>query len=80
MGLAPQAVRGACRCAACVDEATGAQVLDVRAVSPTIVPRAVVEMGNYGFAIEWSDGHTSSIYTKAQLKDMAVQAGRRPRV
>ena len=79
VGLAPAAVRRACRCAACVDEHSGAPRLDPAAVAPAIAPRALVLQGNYGVAVEWSDGHSSSIYTLAQLKELALQERERER-
>jgi Mrp family chromosome partitioning ATPase/DUF971 family protein len=70
IALAPALVRRACRCAACVDEGTGAQRLRPETVPETVVPTRVTEAGNYGVAIVWSDGHTSSIYTHDQLLEL----------
>jgi Mrp family chromosome partitioning ATPase/DUF971 family protein len=78
VALEPAQVRRACRCAACIDEHTGVPRLDPASVPPAIVPRSVALKGNYGVAVEWSDGHSSSIYPLAQLKDMAL-AQRPPR-
>lgn len=69
--LNPATVRRACRCAACVDEFSGEQRLKPESVPDTVIPRDISEMGNYGTAITWSDGHTSSIYTHDQLLQLA---------
>jgi len=60
--FSPQALRQSCRCAVCIDERTGAQLLDPATVAEDIYPTRVMPMGNYASAVEWSDGHSSSIY------------------
>jgi Mrp family chromosome partitioning ATPase/DUF971 family protein len=70
--LAPHALRAACRCAACEDEFTGARRVDARAIPKDVAPTRVEPRGNYGVAVAWSDGHTSSIYTHAQLRELAA--------
>lgn len=60
--VAPAELRRRCSCAACRDEHTGAPILDPKTVADDIEPTSIRAMGNYAVAIEWSDGHTSSIY------------------
>ena len=60
--VAPAALRRRCTCAACRDEYTGEAILDPKSVKEDVEPTSIRPMGNYAVAIEWSDGHTSSIY------------------
>jgi DUF971 family protein len=60
--LAPADLRRRCRCALCIDEMSGEQVLKPEDVGEDIFPTQIQTMGNYAIAIHWSDGHTSSIY------------------
>lgn len=69
--LPSRAVRLACRCAACVDEVSGAHRLRPGAVPEDVRPLRVSPQGNYGLRIEWSDGHGTGIYTLDQLRGLA---------
>lgn len=71
IALPPAAVRRACRCAACVDEATGSLRLRAADVPDSIVPTRLVAQGNYAVALSWSDGHDTGIYTFEQLQALA---------
>ncbi len=48
-----------CRCADCVDEHTGAPLLQPEKVPPDIHPVVIKPVGNYAVSIQWSDGHYS---------------------
>ncbi|KAF1333778.1 putative atpase, nucleotide-binding, partial [Globisporangium splendens] len=76
----PADLRARCRCAQCIDEFTGEQILDPASIADDIHPTAVqrkfnalglsrflLPQGNYAFAVTWSDGHTSSLYTYDHL-------------
>ena len=63
-------LRRACRCAACVDEWTGRQLLDPGKVSDDVRPVSIEPTGNYAIHIAWSDGHTSGIYTFDFLRSL----------
>ena len=63
-------LRRACRCAACVDERTGAQILQPDQVSEDIKPIRVEPVGRYAIHFTWSDGHTSGIYTFEHLRNI----------
>ena len=60
--IAPAELRRRCRCAACINELTGEAILKPESVPDDIYPTSIQPMGNYAVAVQWSDGHTSSIY------------------
>lgn len=59
-----------CRCAACRDEMSGAQILDPSGVPQTVTPTRIWSLGNYALGIAFSDGHSTGIYTFTALRDM----------
>ncbi|MCB9883801.1 MAG: DUF971 domain-containing protein [Planctomycetes bacterium] len=64
-------LRGDCRCALCVDEMTG-----VRTYGPDQVPRDVgykdvALVGNYAIQMNFSDGHSTGIFTFRHLRELA---------
>ncbi len=63
-------LRRNCRCAACVDEWTGAQILKPSDVNDSVKPITLNPVGNYAINIEWSDGHKSGIYTFEHLREL----------
>ena len=66
-----RAIRQDCRCAACIDELTGRQILDRESVPEAIVPDHVSLTGNYALKIVWSDGHGSGLFTWNHLREIA---------
>lgn len=58
----PADLRRACRCALCIEEFSGKQILDPNTVADDIFPKTIAPMGNYAVAVTWSDAHTSSVY------------------
>ena len=62
-----RALRLACPCAGCVEEMSGRPLLDAAGVPADIHPRSIGLVGSYGLRIEWSDGHSTGIYTFEQL-------------
>lgn len=56
-------VRGECPCAACIDEFTGARILDLDTIPESIIPEQMAMTGNYALKISWSDGHSTGLYT-----------------
>ena len=67
-------VRIACRCARCVDEFTGEQVLDPATVPADIQAEGVTVLGNYAVSISWNDGHSTGIFSWELLKSLAERA------
>ncbi len=57
-----------CPCAACRDELTGRPLLDPETVPADVRPLSVQLVGRYGMRIEWSDGHSTGIYTWHDLR------------
>ena len=67
--MPPATLRRACRCAACVEELTGRQVLVPSQVSENITPLKLYPTGNYALSVDWSDGHRS-LYPLRQIKSI----------
>ncbi len=63
-------LRGECHCASCVDEWSGVRRLDPAMILDTIVIQSMRLVGNYALGIEWSDGHTTGIYTWQRLREL----------
>ncbi len=68
----PAELRRRCRCAHCIEEMTGQQILDPSSVPEDIYPTEIHPMGNYAVAVNWSDGHNSSIYPYDLIAEMAA--------
>ncbi len=65
----PANLRRHCRCAQCINEITGEQILNHDDVDDSIIPNEIKPMGNYAVSIYWSDGH-SSIFPYAMLNEL----------
>lgn len=63
-------VRGACQCAACVEEFSGKQILNPATIPANIEPTGISVLGNYAVSIAWNDGHSSGIFTWDRLKEI----------
>ena len=62
-----RALRLACPCAGCVEEMSGKPLLDPATVPDDIRPAVLALVGGYGVRIQWSDGHSTGIYTFQRL-------------
>lgn len=72
--ISNKVLRDNCRCALCVDEYTGKKTLDTKDIPDDIHGLKAVKLGNYAVSIQWSDGHSSSIYPyKALLSSDSLQ-------
>jgi DUF971 family protein len=76
--LAPAELRRACRCAGCVEELTGRQILAAGAVPESVRPARIAPTGNYALSVDWSDGHRS-LYPYRQIRSLLQDKRRRER-
>jgi len=67
----PAELRRKCRCANCIEEFSGKPLLRPEDVPDNVYPLRMQPMGNYAVAIQWSDGHSSSIYPYDMLIEMS---------
>ena len=64
-------LRQSCRCAACIDEFTGKQILDPESVLEDIQLKDVSITGNYALKFMWSDNHDTGLYTWTHLNSLS---------
>jgi len=57
-----------CHCAQCRDEFTGRLLLEPGTVPDDIIVRRIELVGTYAIRFDWSDGHTTGIYTYEYLR------------
>lgn len=62
-----------CRCAHCVDELSGAPLLDPQTIAPDLTAVDMELMGVYGIRITFSDGHGTGIYRFRELHERCHQ-------
>ena len=56
-------LRLSCQCASCVDEWTGESLLKREKIPEDIHPDDLFPVGNYAIQVNWSDGHSTGIYS-----------------
>jgi ATP-binding protein involved in chromosome partitioning len=61
-------LRLSCPCAACVNEWSGAKMLDPKSVPQDVRPAKLFSVGRYAMGIQWSDGHATGIYSYDYLR------------
>ncbi len=61
-------LRGRCPCAQCVSETTGRRMVFEEHVNPDVRIAAARTVGNYALHFDWSDGHTTGIYSFDYLR------------
>lgn len=75
----PFHLRSECRCALCVDENTGKQILDPKRISLDIQVVGARQTGRYAYTLSFSDGHNTGIYVfdrlRTDLKEKQDNAG-----
>jgi DUF971 family protein len=72
-------LRANCRCAACVEEWTGRQLVNADQIAADIRPVRISPVGAYAIHINWSDGHDTGIYAFDLLRSICPCAGCRGR-
>jgi DUF971 family protein len=72
-------LRAACRCAGCVEEWTGRQIVIADQIPADIRPVRISAVGVYAIHINWSDGHDTGIYAFDMLRSICPCAGCRGR-
>ena len=75
--IQPKILRAECKCASCVEEMTGRQLLVKSAVSNLVRPRNLSPTGNYATSIDWSDGHRS-LYPHKQIMNLMEEVKANP--
>lgn len=63
-------LRRKCPCATCIDEWTREQRLKPSDVADTVRPVRIDSVGSYALKIEFSDGHSTGIYTFPMLRSL----------
>lgn len=61
--LPPHWLRARCPCAGCVEEWSGKRTFGDDQVALDVKPKGLLPVGNYAIQIDWSDGHTTGIYS-----------------
>jgi ATP-binding protein involved in chromosome partitioning len=56
-------LRKKCPCAMCIDEMSGKPILDPNTIKDDIKPVTIDSVGRYGMSINFSDGHSTGIYS-----------------
>jgi ATP-binding protein involved in chromosome partitioning len=67
-------LRLACRCALCIEEMTGAKLLDPKTIASDVSPKKISSIGNYALQFDWSDGHNTGIYPFKALRALGATA------
>ena len=75
--ITPANLRRACRCAACVEEMTGRQILVATDIQEAIKPMKMTSTGNYALSVDWSDGHRS-LYPYRQIQSLLEEQAASP--
>ena len=63
-------LRKQCPCAHCIDEWSGEQRLLPEQVADDIRPIRIDSVGRYALTIQFSDGHTTGIYSFSMLRSL----------
>jgi DUF971 family protein len=69
--ITPKLLRSKCRCAVCVEEFTGKQLLDPETIPAGIKPLSMAPIGRYAISVDWSDGH-KSLFPFRRIKELNI--------
>jgi DUF971 family protein len=70
----PRWLRARCPCAECVEEWSGKRVVGDEQVKADVKPQGMNEVGRYAMQIQWSDGHSTGIYSWDYLRKLREEA------
>lgn len=59
-----------CKCANCVDEWSGKLQIVKENIPNDVHPLMIENVGRYGLKINWSDGHSTGIYSYDYLRSL----------
>ncbi len=59
----PKWLRARCPCAECVEEWSGRRVVGEAQVKQDVKAQGMQQVGRYAVQIQWSDGHSTGIYS-----------------
>ncbi len=59
-----------CPCALCIDEITRKPLIVETEIPLDVYPKKIKLVGRYALSVDWSDGHTTGIYTFESLRFM----------
>lgn len=68
-------LRLACPCATCVEEMTGKKLLDPSSIPADVHPASLNLVGRYAVHFDFSDGHSTGIYTFDYLRGLVTTEG-----
>ena len=66
-------LRRNCPCALCVDEWTQKRTLKPQDISENIRPKTIESVGRYALKVNFSDSHSTGIFTYELLRRLASQ-------
>lgn len=66
-------LRQRCPCASCVDEWSGRRMVDPVSIAEDVRPVGMHEVGRYAVQIDWSDGHSTGIYSWDMLGRLVAE-------
>ncbi len=65
-------LRELCPCASCVNEMTGVRTIKPEDVADSIRPVQITSVGRYALNIQFTDMHSSGIYTFEYLRELGA--------
>jgi len=71
-------LRQRCPCASCVNEWTGESMLDPESIASDIKVEKAELVGNYAIAFQFSDGHSTGIFSFEKLRQLCPCGACRP--